>query len=243
MDLLLESLKSVYNEIDEEQQWLDRIEEILLRPDAIKEAPEDLTNLDDPASVEQPPEDLEDPLPETPPETPENIEEPVSATPQDIQDPVQAPAPELPDLTGSFGIPKERPKEPQPDTQPAPEPATKPATPTDTTPDTVPVDNTPLTPTDGSSSVDVEKKNRVASRLKDIKRRGKAFKTPLDSEALNYMVYNPRTENLKVTFTKNGRSYNYKNVSMDKAATLIASDHKGTFFNRDIKQTSPATEI
>jgi hypothetical protein len=250
MDLLLESLRSVYNEYDAEQQWLDHIEEILLRPDALKEAPEDPTDLEDPAPVEKPAAEPEAPAPEAPPadaEAPVPAPEPAAPpVPQPAAKPAAlpaappAPSPTLPSISKSQV--KTPPKRPEP--PPTPEPhAAEPGPTADAPPAAPEVDGQPLTPTDGSAEVDVEKKNRVLQRLEGIKQRGKAFKSPLDSEALSYMVYNPRTESLKVTFGKNNRSYDYKNVSMEKAATLIASDHKGTFFNRDIKQTSPATEV
>ena len=247
MDLLLESLRSVYNEYDAEQQWLDHIEEILLRPDALKEAPEDPADLEDPAPVEEPAAEPEVPAPETP-EAPVPAPEEPAAPPvpepaaKPAASPAAPPAPSaaLPSISKSQV--KTPPKRPEP--PPTPEPhAAEPGPTSDAPPAAPSVDGQPLTPTDGSAEVDVEKKNRVLQRLEGIKQRGKAFKSPLDSEALSYMVYNPSTESLKVTFGKNNRSYDYKNVSMEKAATLIASNHKGTFFNRDIKQTSPATEV
>jgi len=257
MDLLLESLRSVYNEYDAEQQWLDHIEEILLRPDALKEAPEDPDGLEDPAPVPQPDAlaDLQDPAPVPQPDSLADLEDPAppaaepetpedtAPVPQPAAKPAAPPAPSAPALPSiSKSQVKTPPKRPEP--PPTPEPhAAEPGPTADAPPAAPEVDGEPLTPTDGTAEVDVEKKNRVLQRLKGIKQRGKALKAPLDSSALNFMNYNPRTRGLNVTFTKNNRSYHYKNVSMDKAATLFASDHKGKFFNRNIKQTSPATEI
>jgi hypothetical protein len=83
----------------------------------------------------------------------------------------------------------------------------------------------------------------IYARLQRLRKAGKQFKSKLNSTALSYMLYNPRTSGLNVTFTKNGRTYHYKNVSMQKAASLFSGNSKGTLFNRDIKPNSKYVEV
>lgn len=236
MDLILESLKNVYADLDEEQDVLSRIEEILTRPDALYE-------LDEP--LEQPPQETE---PEVAPEQPAEV-------------PAPTPEPALPAIQSHMKTPAKRPETPVVKAKPVPQPASvAQATPT-ATPSTAPVSTpsaSPATPGEPESgSVDAQAgvpddapvpspdpaQNKIVNRLQKLGKAGKNYSSPLNSQALSHMDYNPRSKTLEVTFTKNGRTYEYKNVALDKVAALISSNHKGQLFNRDIKQTSPYQEV
>ena len=227
MDLLLESLKSNYKEFDEEEQVLQEIEDALMQPD---DQPEDADPQDD--KVELKPIEPEQPAaqqdttnaPEAPLPTPAPRP---AAKPAPTQAPRQAPtavakqttpaAPEAPALPSISSTVKTPPKKVAP-----PIPAPKPD----------------LGPSDNPVAQD-----KIYAKLQQYRKAGKVFKSPLNSTALSYMTYNPATRGLNVTFTKNDRTYHYKNVSMAKASALIASNSKGTLFNRSIKPNSKYSEV
>jgi hypothetical protein len=229
MDLLLESLRTIYEDLDDEQQVLQEIEDALLQPDdqdieddANDEDKLQLKPIDEPSQVPQ----------QVPPQVPQQKQQvPAQATqkqpvaPQAPQQKQQVPAQAtqkntLPDInTSAVGVPNKPKAAPNLDKVISVQKKEKP-----------------------SSSTEKQKIYKKLQNLRDSGS-GKIFKTKLNSRALSYLSYNPRTKGLNVTFTKNNRSYHYKNVGMEKAAELISSNHKGTLFNRDIKKTSPYKEI
>jgi hypothetical protein len=231
MDKILESLRQVYADMDEEQRILRIIEDILLVPSTLKEAtPDEEPEILDNQPVDAAPEPDAEPVePSEPPEPkPAVAPEPEpAATPDALPDiqksQVKTPTPKLTQPK----IPVAQPKPEQPKKQPQEQPPKLPKTAGKTQ---------SIQPTD-----DV---NAVMKKLQSYRKRGMIFRSPLKSTALSYMAYNPRTRGLNVTFSKNGRTYHYKGVGMDKAAQLFASNSKGKFYNADIKPVHmPAREV
>lgn len=235
MDLLLESLRNIYADIDEEESILEHIENIILQPDTLFEEPEYLTD------PEQ--EDPEEP-----------IDEPVQVEPEKPKSDA------LPDISSKMKTPPKKNEPPvikKPVSKLSPKPVSKatpgaPEKPSNTpsvTPSVapsgiVPPNSAPATQSiPQPASITDPTTNKIIGKLSRLSKAGKQYSSPLNSTALSNMVYDPRSKKLVVTFTKNGRSYEYGNVSLSKAAALITSNQKGTLFNRSIKQTSPAKEV
>jgi len=228
MDLLLESLKNIYEDMDEEQRLLQEIEDMLMQPD---EAPDE----------KQPDDKLELKPIEKPQEPPQNT---APATKQQVTPNFTASAHKQPPVS----TPKRHRKPPAPLVTAPTEPAALPSL-SKSTVKTPPRDLEPAEPeappvtVDPTGGGDPELQKNIYARLQRLRRAGKQFKSKLNSTALSYMLYNPRTRGLNVTFTKNGRTYHYKNVSMQKAAALFSSNSKGKLFNRDIKPSSKYVEV
>jgi hypothetical protein len=231
MDILLESLKSIYAGMDEEQDALNRIEEILMRPEPMHEA--------EPEVPLEPPAEEPAPEPEIPVEQPPEVPEPEADTLPAIQSHVKTP-PKKHEAPVQKAAPVAPPAPPEPVSV---EPSSNAGqAPVDTDP-AASVDKQDGVPDDAPVPSPDPAQNKIVSRLQQLAKAGKHYSAPLNSAALSSMDYDPRSKKLQVTFTKNNRTYEYKNVAIDKAAALISSNHKGTLFNRDIKQTSPAQEV
>jgi hypothetical protein len=227
MDKLLESLRQVYGDIDEEQRILRIIEDILLVPSTIVEA--DATQQgDEELPPEDPAADLAEPVAE-PAAEPAPAEKPL----------IQPTMPKVPEPSKDVlpDIQKSQVKTPAPK-QPAPKQAAVPAQPPVVQP------KLPKTAAKTASAPPSNDVSGVLKKLQNYRKRGMIFRSPLQSSALSYMSYNPKTRGLNVTFTKNGRTYHYKGVGMDKAAQLFVSNSKGKFYNADIKPVhQPAREV
>jgi hypothetical protein len=229
MDLLLESLKNIYEDMDEEQKLLQEIEDMLMQPD---EAPD-----------EKQPDDKLELKPIEQPQTPPQDTTPATDPKQLVKPNVKPPAPKQ----APVAAPKSPPKLTPTPVTPAEEPAALPSL-SNSTVKTPPRDLEPAEPeappvTVDPTGGDPDLQKNIYARLQRLRKAGKQFKSKLNSTALSYMIYNPRTRGLNVTFTKNGRTYHYKNVSMQKAAALFSSNSKGKLFNRDIKPNSKYVEV
>jgi hypothetical protein len=235
MDLLLESLKNIYEDMDEEQRLLQEIEDMLMQPDEApdEKQPDDKLELKPIEKPQEPPQDT------TPARDPKQLVKPNVKPAAPKQAPAVTPKP------APNPAPKQTPVVPP---TPAAEPAALPSL-SKSTVKTPPRDLEPAEPeappvtVDPTGGGDPELQKNIYARLQRLRKAGKQFKSKLNSTALSYMLYNPRTRGLNVTFTKNGRTYHYKNVSMQKAAALFSSNSKGKLFNRDIKPNSKYVEV
>jgi hypothetical protein len=60
--------------------------------------------------------------------------------------------------------------------------------------------------------------------------------TPVESNQVKAIGYDPSTKTLAVTFTRGpGHIYHYPNVSSELHADFMASESKGTFFGTHVK--------
>jgi hypothetical protein len=69
--------------------------------------------------------------------------------------------------------------------------------------------------------------------------------TPLQkvkSSSISHVGHDPATRTLSVKFT-NGATYNYKGVSAEQHARLLAADSIGTHFQTSIRSKHKATRI
>ena len=62
---------------------------------------------------------------------------------------------------------------------------------------------------------------------------------PVDSSAISKVRYEPKTQQLQITFAKSGKTYAYGCVTKETYADLMNADSKGRYFVKSIRNTHP----
>lgn len=222
---LLESLKNIYEDMDEEDRILREIENSLDQPTDVEEPEEPEVPVEDPNKPIQDPNDkqIKSPIkaPDKAPILPPVAKKVASTQSVSTNDPV------FPAISTKMALPPPI-KEP-PASIPVPNQAT------------VPLPSADIDPGDTVSS---EFQSKLMKKLLRLRKEKKAYSMRIKgSEALSKLIYSPNSKTLTVKFLKNGRTYRYRNVGISKASAMIMSNHKGTLLNRSIKGKKPYKEL